>query len=812
MSVQTYQAGYKFPNTNRIESLRKKVLTTTPFVCIERALYVTESYKNSEGKDPLIRRALALQHLLQNMTIYINDGELIVGNNASEPRGSVVAPEYSANWLNREILDPQKAPDKRSQDRHTVTDEVKKLLTEKILPYWLGKTVEDRVTELLPESVIEHGIAALGNINTTPVAPEVYLRNGIGHVVVNYKKILELGFCGILSAAEAELNQLCYTEAADIEKVVFYKSIAIVYRAVKRWIKRYAELAREKASACENPERADELKRISDDCLFISENPPQTFTQALQTWFFTQLLLFGLEQNCTAVSPGRFDQYMYFFYEDDVKRKVLTREKALELIECLFIKLSEMSILWDFDSASYWSGFSMTLCLIVGGVDERGNDATNELSYLIIEADKNTGLLQPELAVRVHSGSPRRLLIESLKEVKLGRGKPKFFMDSAAISMIRNTDVSLEEARNYSVVGCVELTPSGNTAAYTGAVFINLAKCLELALNDGKCFLTGATIGKNTGVAADLKSYDEVVSAFEQQMSYAVRNAVVVMNAILAYQAKFYPCPFTSSLIDGCMEKGRDFTEGGAKYKFVGITGVGLPNVANSLAALKIFSFEQKKINLEDFARILKNNFYEKENFRLELWKNIPKYGNDDNYVDGIAREMGQVFCTEVSRYKGVFDYRFRPGLFAVSINVPFGLATGATAEGRKAGRPLADGGISPAAGTERDGILGVVKSAVKIDNQLAGNGTLLNLRLSPALFEKDAYISKLADLMRSYHDLGGYHIQFNVINSEILRKAQDDPEQYRGLMVRVAGYSAFFTELNPEVQEDIISRTIHGV
>jgi formate C-acetyltransferase len=377
--------------------------------------------------------------------------------------------------------------------------------------------------------------------------------------------------------------------------------------------------------------------------------------------------------------------------------------------------------------------------------------------------------------------------------------------------MIRNTDISLSEARNYAVVGCVELTPSGNTAAYTGAVFINLAKCLELALNDGQCFITDEYIGVRTGKPESLNTYSDVIQAFKTQVSYAVKNAVIVMNAVLAYQARLYPCPFTSSLITGCMASGLDFTEGGAEHNFVGVTGVGLPNVANSLAALQSLVFSSEKIGLKEFVSILKSNFEDNESFRFRLWNKMPKYGNDDVTVDTFAREIGQFYCREVSSYTGSFGHRFRPGLFAVSINVPFGMVTGATAEGRKAGRPLADGGISPAAGSERNGISGVIKSATRIDNTLAGNGTLLNIRLSPTIFETEETMSKMASLLRSYHDLGGYHIQFNVINDEVLKEAQKKPEEYRGLMVRVAGYSAYFTELNPEVQEDIVSRTMHA-
>ena len=798
-------------NTERVERLRKKALEVKPFLCGERAKCFTEAYKENEDKDPVIRKALAVKKLLDTMTLYINEEELIVGNNSSGPRGSTVSPEYCTNWLMRELLDPKKAPDKRAQDKHIVTEDVKEMLTEEVFPYWLGKTVEDRVMNELPEAVIEHGITSAGNIGTTPVASELFIRNGIGHVVVDYKKVLKKGFIGILHEAKTSLETLELSIPGTIQKRNFYQAVIIYYKTIINWIKRYSALAEKMSKENKDERRRDGLKRIAQNCRFISENPPLTFRQALQTLFFAQLILFGIEQNSSAVSLGRLDQHMYSFYERDIKEKILSRDKAIELLQCFFVKLSEMSILYDYDSASYWSGFSMAQCLLVGGVDENGNDATNELSYLIIEADKNTGLLQPELAVRVHPNSPQNLLFEALKEVKIGRGKPKFYMDNSAIAMIQNTGVSLQEARDYSVVGCVELTPTGNTAGYTGAVLINLAKCLELALNDGQCLIEDEYIGVRTGTPDTIESYEVLVNNFKKQIQYAVKNTIIIMNAVLEAHAKLYPCAFTSSLIKGCMERGIDFTRGGSEHNFVGVTGVGLPNVANALIALREVVFTQKKHSLAEFVSILRSNFEENEELRLYLWNKIPKFGNDIDSVDVIARTIGQFYCEEIYKYKGVFDFRYRPGLFAVSINVPFGLVTGATADGRKAGRPLADGGISPAAGTERNSILGVIKSATKIDNILAGNGTLLNARLSPSVLEKDEDILKLLSLLKTYNELGGYHIQFNVVDNETLMKAKKNPENYRGLMVRVAGYCAYFVELNPEVQDDIISRTIHG-
>ena len=805
--IHSYQLDYRYENTKRIKFLREKALDAKPFVCVERARYFTESYKNHEEENIYVKKALALKNLLEKMTLYISDEELIIGNNSSGPRGSVVAPEYSANWLSKELEDDLRAPDKRPQDKHLITDEVKQELINSILPFWLDKTVESNVEKSIPNEILKKNIASYNKEGISTIAPEIYLRNGIGHVIVDYEKLLKSGFRGILDEAKIQYDGSKSLEGPDSGND-FYKSVIMTYEAVIDWILRYTSLTKEEFKKGHSQKRKQELENIYKDLIYISNYPPATFRQALQTWFFGQLILFGLEQNCTAVSPGRFDQYIYPFYKKDIEEGIISRKEAIELIQCLFIKLSEMSILWDYDSASYWSGFSTTLCLTVGGCDENGNDVTNDLSYAILEADKNTGLLQPETALRVGKNTSKKLLIEALKIVKLGRGKPKFFMDNSAIAMLMNNGVTLEESRNYSVVGCVELTPTGNTTAYTGASFINLAKVLELALNQGNCLLTGKLIGTRS---IKVNNYDELIDNFREQLIFSLNNTVSIMNAILESHSQLYPCPFTSSLIDDCLGKGLDFTEGGAKYKYIGVSGVGLPDVANSIAAIDRFVFKDKIISMEDLIDNLKNDFENNEKLRLELLDNCPKYGNDDDYVDSIARYIGQFFCREVSKKRGPHESWYRPGLFAVSINVPFGLVTGAAADGRKAKSPLADGGISPVAGTERESLLGVIKSASKIDNVLAGNGTLLNLKLNPAIFENEENIAKLAGVLRSYNDLGGYHIQFNVVDDYILKEAKKHPEKFRGLMVRVAGYSAYFIELNPEVQDDIIARTTNS-
>ena len=414
MSVKSYQLEYKNENTERIKKLSSKTINTRVTLCIERARYFTESYKETEGRDPLLRKALALKNLLEKMTIYINNDELIIGNNSSKARASVVAPEYSSNWLEKEINDTVKAPDIRKQDTHIIDSQVKQELIKDIFPYWSGRTVENRVIDKLPEKIIKSTIPSLGEAETIPVSPELYLRNGIGHVVVDYEILLKKGFKGILDEAKNKIKQLDFTDSCNISKYSFYKSVIIEYQAIINWILRYSELAEKLSQECKDAIQRDELKEISKNCKFISVNPPSTFWQAIQTCFFSELILFGLEQNCVAVSPGRLDQYLYPFYRKDIEKGIISKDKVIELIQCFFIKLSEMSILYDYDSASYWSGFSVALCVLVGGVDKDGNDATNELSYLILQADKNSGVLQPETAVRVHTNSQYYQIVDGV--------------------------------------------------------------------------------------------------------------------------------------------------------------------------------------------------------------------------------------------------------------------------------------------------------------------------------------------------------------------------------------------------------------
>jgi formate C-acetyltransferase len=775
---------------------------------VERARLVTQSYRETEGKLEIIRRATALAKVLDNMSIYINEGELIVGNNSSAPRASTIAPEFHSTWMVREIEDPRKAPDKRTSDVHIIKDKVKKELKEEILPYWYGKTVEDRVVNYLPQEIIDNAFPSLSKYPNIPSAPEIFLRNGMGHLNVNYNRILTQGALGIITEVKKKLEQLNLTAPGALDKRHFYEAVIIAYDAMIRWSRRYVHLARQIADREENSQRKMELERIMQICERVPAYPVKTFWEAIQSFWFTQLVLFGLEQDDTAVSPGRFDQYMYPFYKQDIESGKITKEEGLELLECLFVKMSEMGKWWDYTTATYFGGFSLTQCIVLGGVTPEGEDSTNELSYLILEAEKQIGLFQPELAVRVHKDSPHDFLIKAAEVIKLGRGKPKLFMDETAIPMMLNQGVSLKEARDYCVVGCVEISPSGSAIGWTNAAQFNLAKCLELALNNGNCRLTGMQIGLPTGNPKEFTSFYQVVEAFQKQVEYFIKQIIIAINACLEMQAEYTPYPFTSALVDGCLDKGMDVTRGGAKYNYIGVQGVAVPDVADSLAALKKLVFEEKAISMSQLIDALDNDFDGHENLRQMLINKAPKYGNDEDSVDKIARQVGQIFCKEISKYHGPLRQPYFPGLFTVSAHIPLGHQVGALPSGRKARAALADGGISSSHGVDRNGPTALIKSVAKIDHLAACNGTLLNLRFSLTALKNQRDLSKFVSFIKTYNAIGGFHIQFNVIDSKILNDAKKYPGNYKGLMVRVAGYSAYFTELDPEVQDDIISRT----
>lgn len=796
-----------YQETARVRKLKEECISKKPTICMERAKIVTEAYKETEGEPEIIRRAKGLAKILNEMTIWIQEGELIVGNRTSMMRGAIVLPEWQAEWLLRQLDDPEKAPDKRSVDRFIIADEDKKVLREEILPYWTGKTVEQRVLSVLSEETIEKGIPSLGHPNVPP-APENFLRHGLSHWNINYKKVLERGLNSLKSEAKLKLESLDYSKSDSFDKALFYKAVIIVCDGVMDFAGRYARLAQEKAEKETDPKRKKELEMISKNCQRVPAYPAETFWEALQSFYFVQTIM-HIEQNNTAISPGRFDQYMFDFYKKDVlENKAISKEEALELLECLFIKMSEITTLMDYDSARYFAGFPLTQCIVVGGQKANGEDATNDLSYLILEADRLVGMINPEIGVRVHKRSPVDLLTKAAEVVRLGRGKPKFFFDETVISSLLNCGVeSYDEARDYVIIGCVEPVTPNNTISNSNMSMFNLAKCLELALNNGVCVLTKQQIGPATGDAKNFQSFDDVIEAFKKQVAYFVKQMVIVCNAVQKAHKELTPYPFTSMFIEDCMDKGMDITEGGAHYNFNGVQGVGIADVADSLRVIQKIIFEDKKMSMEELIQTLHEDFEGKEDLRQLFLNSVPKYGNDDYSVDSIARDVGRIYCDEVSKYKTFVNGRFRPALYPVSANVPLGGVVGALPSGRKARKPLADG-VSPSQGMDLNGPTATINSIARLDHELATNGTLVNMKFSPSALEGPKNLARFVQLVRTAGELGLIHLQFNVVSRETLLDAKRNPDNYKGLLVRVAGYSAYFIELDPDVQDDIINRT----
>ena len=744
------------------------------------------------------RRGLAIKSILEHVSINIYDGELIVGNYASTPRGAPVFPETTGKWLGNELATFWT----RSVDRVMITDEKIALLRNEVLPYWEDKTVQTYALGYIPEETTR-----VWRIDYPVFAAENYLRSSIGHVIPGSRVVLEKGFEGIIADAKRLCESLDLADPASLEKRNFYRSVIFACEGAIAFAKRFSALAAAKAQEETNIVRKKELEGIALICDRVPAKPARNFREALQCFWFEQLIL-QLELENWALSTERFDNLMFPYYQADIKNGSLTRETAQELVECLWIKFFEILRAYDTLNATYFSGFSIGQILTIGGVDENGRDDTNELTFVCMEAEDNMRLTQPNLAVRLNKNTPDEFLFRVCEYIAVGTGKPSLFNDEVHIPALLRDGVELKDARNYGLVGCVEPTPVGNCFGWTNGAMFNLAKCLELALNNGKCMLSGKQVGIETGDPTCFRTFDTLFEAYSKQVAYFVRHMIIVDNAIDITHQKIMPAPLLSATIDGCLEKGIDVIRGGARYNFVGPQGVGLADVADSLAAIKMMVFEQAKLSMKEMVTALVSNFDGAETLRKTLM-DAPHFGNDDDFVDRIAVLVGRQYCTEVAKYQNARGGKYRPGLYPVSANVPMGLDVAALPSGRLARSPLADG-VSPVAGSDHRGPTCVMKSVSKLDHLVASNGTLLNQKFSPSALSGRDNLIKFANLIRSYFELGGMHIQFNVVTAKTLREAQKEPEKYRNLLVRVAGYSAFFVDLDKSLQENIISRTEH--
>jgi pyruvate formate-lyase/glycerol dehydratase family glycyl radical enzyme len=783
----------------RTARLNREILEVEPEICLERARLVTRSYRETENEPMLIRRAKALAKVLREMTIFVQRDQLIAGNQAGKLRATPLFPETEAEYLAKEIdLFPR-----REQDRLQVAPRAKEELLQEILPYWRHRTVKEIALAAMPEET-----RRLVQLEDQVFSVDIHLTGSIGHVLVDYDHVMAKGLLRIKGEIQEKLEALDLTDPELGGKHAFYQAELILCDAIMDWAGRYAREAERLAATEPDPRWQAELRRIAETCARVPAWPAGGFREAVQSFWFTHLLLY-IEQDGLAVSPGRFDQYMYPYYRRSIEDGLITREEAQELLECLWIKFTEVMRAYDFECAKYYAGFSISENIVLGGQDREGNDATNELSFMCLEAEAHTSLSQPNLGVRVHSGTPGGFFMKAVEVASTGRTKPEFFSDEVGIPALVSLGVPLEEARDYGISGCVEAVPP-HANGMTNAAMSNIGKALELALNDGVCRLSGKQIGPRTGDPRNFRSIEEVVGAFRAQVAAYVRQMVTALNVIERTHAQVYPLPYFSLVMDDCLERGLDITAGGARYNYTGPQAVGLGDVADSLAAIKKLVFEENRVSMAELVEALEANFEDREPLRQALIHKAPKWGNDDDYVDELAREVVGIFCDEVAQYRNTRGGVYRPGVYSVSANVPLGLHVGALPNGRLSRTPLADG-VAPVHGVDLEGPTAIVKSVAKLDHRKITNGTILNLKFTPELLSNSRGKEGLAHLIRTFFDLGGWHVQFNVVSAEKLRAAQKDPERHKGLIIRVAGYSAFFVELDSAVQDDIIDRTELG-
>lgn len=842
MGLYNYDST-EIPKSDRIPKLVENLYAKMPEIESARAILITESYRQTENEPMVIRRAKAFAHILENIPIVIRDLELIVGSTTIAPRGCQTYPEFSYEWLEAEF----DTVETRSADPFYISEKTKQELKE-ANAYWKGKTTSELATSYMePETLLamEHNIFTPGN----------YFYNGVGHVTVKYGEVLAIGFSGIKAKAQAELDKLCLADGDYQKKSRFLEAVMISCDAAIEYARRYARLALKEAEECTDPVRKRELLQIAQNCANVPEKGATGFYEACQSFWFVQQLL-QIESSGHSISPGRFDQYMYPYYQKDMESGKITREFAQELMDCIWVKLNDLNKCRDAASAEGFAGYSLFQNLIAGGQNEEGIDVTNDLSFMSIQASMHVFLPQPSLSVRVWNGTPHEFLIRAAELTRTGIGLPAYYNDEVIIPSLMSRGLTLQDARDYNIIGCVEPQKSGKTEGWHDAAFFNMCRPLELVFSNGMD--KGVRIGPATGNVEDMTTFEQFYDAYKKQMDYAIQLLVNADNAIDMAHAERCPLPFLSSMVDDCMKVGKTVQEGGAVYNFTGPQGFGVANMADSLYSVKTLVYDEKKITMGELKEALATNYGkglgaedvaamtakianelkeagktigEKEVAAilntvvaaseapevkangeriLKLIEEVPKFGNDIPEVDAFARDVAYTYTEPLQNYKNPRGGSFQAGLYPVSANVPLGTQTGATPDGRLAYQPVADG-VSPSAGKDVNGPTAAANSVSRLDHYIASNGTLFNQKFHPSALSGRNGLENFVGLIRSYFDQKGSHMQFNVVSRETLLDAQKHPEQYKHLVVRVAGYSALFTTLSKSLQDDIIRRTEQG-
>lgn len=792
--------------TARVQRLREQLLDTTPCVCAERGLLVTEAYAKHAADAPVLRRAKALAHVLEHMTVRVDDGELIIGNQASAPRAAPLFPEYAVDFLVDEI---DEFP-KRRADVYTVSPAVKRAILDEIGPFWRGKTLYDRAKAMRPTEVTQAeqigAISGRGNISS-----------GDGHIMMNIRKVLRLGLEGILEEVRSARAALSAYDAINVDKRVFYDSAEIALEASIRFARRYADEARRQAASGMDSARQSELLEIADVCTRVPAQPPRTFHEAVQSAWFVHLVS-QIESNGHSFSLGRFDQYTYPFYRADLEARRITQERAQELLELLWLKLFSIVKIRPWSHTRYGIGYPTYQNVTIGGQTPAGEDATNDLSYMVLETIRETRLTQPNVSARIHVGTPDRFLTECARTIRLGIGMPAIKNDEIIVPALLEKGVRFDDARDYAIVGCIEAAVPGKWGyRNTGMSFLNLLKVLELTLNDGTDPATGIQLLPGRGKLSAFDSIESLYYAYQVQLRFYTSVSIkadAVADVCLEAET---PDAFCSALVDDCIARGKTIKEGGAVYDIISGLQSGAANVADSLMALQTQVFEKKVLTGAQVQEALAANFRNPggEVVRQRLL-HAPKYGNDIAEVDALAARVLDDYLDEAAYYhhtrhgRGPIGGGYAGSTSNISANVPLGASVGATPDGRFAGEPIAEG-ISPVHGNDIGGPTKVLRSVARLST-IKSIAQLLNLRLLPGTLESEEGLDRLVALLKGFRNLKLWHVQFNTVSTKTLLEAQQDPQKYRDLVVRVAGYSALFVTLDKATQDDIIRRTAHDL
>ncbi|MBU1048515.1 formate C-acetyltransferase/glycerol dehydratase family glycyl radical enzyme [Candidatus Bipolaricaulota bacterium] len=799
----------------RTSQLRDDLLDITPSICSERARIFTNAMRRSEGQPIVLRRAKAFEAVLKGMSLYVREGELIVGNQAGRPRAAPVFPEYSVHWIEKEFEGDPYHTWERPNDVYEYDEETKQEILETIA-YWRGRTVYEVMRSLIPD---EARIAwDLGAIDDDWVA-----QNGFGNVLPNYENILRTGLRGQIERAQEHLDRLDMTQPGQVQKSWFLKAVIITNQAVIDFAVRFADKLQELGEAETDAVRKSELATMARTCRSVPGNPPTTFWEAVQAVWFIHCCI-QIETNGIAISFGRFDQFLWPYYQQDIDAGRLTREQALEIVENLFVKVNEMNIFRSWEGAKFFPGYHMAINLAIGGQTRNGKDASNELTQIVLDATENMRLPKPSVSFKWFERTPAELMDRALEVVQThSGGQPAFYNDPGVMRMLKGLGVEEEDRWNWAPVGCIEASIPGKWDFACKGPRLNKAKVLEMALNNGKDPATGITVLPGRGDLSTFENIQDVMEAYEAQLHRFMELQVMIENVNDEVHKQHDLNAFRSSLIEDCIGRGKALIEGGSIYSTDGGPTVGAMSSGDALAGIEFAVFVEKWITGAQLKHALETNFSDGtttptgDEIHQMLLNRAPKFGNDDDRADrwtvAITDYVGSTYQTEFknSRYgqgPKICSYSYCQS--SVTANVAMGKGVGALPSGRKAGEPL-NNGVSPATGAERNGATATINSVSKLPSIWFSRGAIFNARLTPETLKTREGRSRAGGLVKTLFENNQYHIQFNVVGTDTLRDAQAHPEQYRDLMVRVAGYSAFFAPLNAELQEDIIQRSAFG-